>query len=128
MANNKLLTSKALPIGAPRMPARRNSATNDNAAASAHTTVDNRETGMPSMLARSLRSADARTATPIRVRLRNSATSTITIGATISATKSFDSKRNGPISSFHGNICGKRCEAAFLPHQRGTKMPSSTRT
>ena len=54
----------AYPTGTPMMPLRKNRATNDIAAAIPHTRVFNLLTGMPSIAARSPRSALARTARP----------------------------------------------------------------
>jgi hypothetical protein len=53
--------------GRPTMPARRKMPTNESSAATAHTTVCSRCTGTPRRLARSARSALARTAMPTDV-------------------------------------------------------------
>ncbi len=87
----------AEPTGRPRMPARRNRATNASAAASAHTSTCSRWTGIPRVAARSARSALARMAVPARVRRRNSASATITTGATTRAMRSLADRMIGSI-------------------------------
>ncbi len=58
------LGPSTVPSGSPTVPARRNIATYANTLAMTHTTVWSRLTGMPSVAARSPRSADARIAVP----------------------------------------------------------------
>ena len=115
----------AVPSGMPRIPARRNSARNDRAAAIAHTSVESHATGMPSISARSLRSADPRMAVPSRVVPRNTATATIASGATISAIRSLADRMNVPIVSFQSTGGGMRCEAALSSHICGTSSAST---
>ena len=64
--------------GRPRIEARKNTPMNDMPAAIAHTRVLSRFTGMPSVAARSERSALARTAMPISLRRRKSPSPTST--------------------------------------------------
>ena len=103
----------AAPRGTPRMPARRNNARNDRPAAIAHTSVDSQATGMPSINARSLRSADPRIAVPIRVDPRNTATPIMASGATISAMRSLADRMKEPTVTFQSTGGGIRCDAAL---------------
>ena len=67
-----------------------------------HTRLWTRLTGMPSRLARSARSALARTTMPMSVRRRNSARATISSGATTSASTSLPRKICDPRVKFRG--------------------------
>ena len=116
----------AYPTGTPMIPLRRNSATNDIAAAIAHTNVFSRPTGMPSIAARSPRSALARMATPYRLRARNQATPTIISGATISAIRWFALRITWPTVSFQPTGGAMRSLARLRPHHRGIRMPITT--
>ncbi len=108
------------------MPARRKSARNDSPAAIAHTSVESQATGIPSINARSLRSAEPRIAVPSRVVPRNTATATMARGATISAIRSLADRMKVPIVTFQSTGGGMRCEAALSPHMRGTSRASTT--
>ena len=68
---------------------------NESTAATAHTTVCRRLTGIPSRLARSARSALARTAMPMLLKRSIKATPRRANGAMISATTSSAVKTNG---------------------------------
>ncbi len=118
----------AAPSGTPRIPARRNRARNDSAAAMPHTSVESHATGMPSISARSLRSAEPRMAVPSRVVPRKTATATMASGATISAIRSFADRMNVPMVSFQSTGGGMRCEAALSSHIWGTSRASTARS
>ena len=115
----------AAPSGTPRMPARRNSARKDSPAAIAQTSVESQATGMPSISARSLRSAEPRMAVPSRVVPRKTATAIMASGATISAIRSLADRMNVPIVTFQSTGGGMRCEAALLSHICGTSRAST---
>ena len=68
---------------------------NESTPATAHTTVCRRLTGIPSRLARSARSALARTAMPMLLKRSIRATPSRATGAMISATTSSAVKTNG---------------------------------
>ena len=79
---------RALPMGSPMTPARRMRATVASREATAQTTMLTRLTGTPRSEARSELSAQARTATPMWVRLRNQAKATIATGTAAMASRS----------------------------------------
>ena len=72
--------------GRPTTAVRKKTPRNESTAASTHTSASSRATGMPSMPARSERSAAARTATPAGVRRRNRLVPTRPARATSTAT------------------------------------------
>ena len=74
------VTRMALPSGTPSTVDCRKRARKDNAAAIIHTIVESRATGMPSIAARSPRSAAARTARPVLVAPRKRATAIMARG------------------------------------------------
>ena len=110
----------AEPTGRPRMPARRNRATNASAAASAHTSTCSRWTGIPRVAARSARSALARMAVPARVRRRNSASATITTGATTRAMRSLADRMIGSIVNVKSTGAAMRVATGRSPHRSGS--------
>ena len=122
------LTRIALPSGTPSTVACRNRARNDSPAASDHTIVDRRATGMPSIAARSPRSAAARTARPVWVAPRNRATPTIASGATMAAIRSLALSTTEPISNVQSNGAAMRSDAALRPQSRGVMIASTTRS
>ena len=119
------LRLSAEPIGTPRMPASRKRARNESPAAIAQTNVDNQLTGIPSMRARSARSAAPRTAMPTRARARNHATAAIASGATINAIRSLALRMKLPMVSRQSTGGSMRCDATVSPHMRGTRIAST---
>ena len=119
MAGTSAVAPIAVPHGTPRMPARRNRAMNESRLATTHVSVANRLTGMPSMAARSDRSAVARIAVPSRVRSRKKATAAIANGATTRARRSLAPSTNVPIVTVASNGAGIRCDVGRWPHSRG---------
>ncbi len=91
--------------GRPRIEARKNTPMNDMPAVIAHTSVLRRFTGMPSVAARSERSALARTAMPISVRRRNNPSPTSTASTTSTDTTSSEWNSSVPTVNWrcHGN-------------------------
>ena len=112
-----------VPSESPTIPARRNTARNASNDANIHTTECTRRTGMPSSAARSASSAQARMATPRRVR-RNSASPTNASGITTSATTSFPPKVNGSTVNERSNGAGKLCGGRPTPNHPGRSNPS----
>ncbi len=93
-----------------------------------HTSVESHATGMPSISARSLRSAEPRMAVPSRVVPRKTATASMASGATISAIRSFADRMNVPMVSFQSTGGGMRCDAALSSHIWGTSRASTARS
>jgi hypothetical protein len=119
-ALSSVVSPTGVPSGRPSMPARRYRARNASAAASDHTQVCSRPTGMPSSEARSARSAAARTAMPTLVNRRNAATSSIASGASTQATGKSASKMNGLTWSCHVIGTAMLLVSGVLPHRRGS--------
>ena len=101
---------------------------NDSNAAIPHTTVFSRAVGIPSIAARSVRSAVALIAVPSRLRLRNHATPAMQIGPTIRAIRWLALRITGPIVHVQSSGGAIRSLARLRPHQRGTRIPSTTRS
>jgi hypothetical protein len=88
--------------------------------------VFSRPTGIPSIAARSPRSALARIATPYLLRARNQATPVIITGAAIKASRWLAVNTTWPIVNFQANGGAIRSLARLRPHHRGIKMPTTT--
>ena len=102
---------------------------NERAAASDHTSVWVRRTGMPSIPARSARSALARMAMPTSVKRRNGARATSTTGATISARRSLLSKSCEPSVRWRSKGAATvRSAKVSVPHRRGSRSPPTMRS
>ena len=112
------------PIGRPTAPARRNMPRNASSEATTHTTVCSRFTGMPSVKARSARSADPRIATPTRERCRNSAMAKRQMGTTIIVSTSLALKLVPPISKLASNGGASRVPNDWSPKARGRNSPA----
>ena len=108
-------------------PAVRQTDTNDSTAARVQTWASSRRTGMPSSEARSGRSAAARTAVPVSVRRRNSASPPIISGATTSAIRSFASKLTCPTLKLSSKGGGSVRIAGPSPHARGRSSAQKPR-
>ena len=120
------LIRSALPSGTPSTPLCSQRARNESPAASDQTIVDSRPTGMPSIAARSPRSAAARIARPVRVAPRNQATNAIAAGATIAATRSLALSTTPSTSKRQSRGTEIRSAANSRPHSRGVTIASAT--
>ena len=120
------LIRSALPRGTPSTPLCSQRARNESPAASDQTIVDSRLTGIPSIAARSPRSAAARIAKPVRVAPRNQATNAIAAGATIAATRSLAFSTTPSTSKRQSRGTEIRSAANSRPHSRGVTIASAT--
>ncbi len=83
---------------------------NESRLAMTQVSVASQLTGMPSMAARSDRSAAARIAMPTRVRSRKNATAAIASGAVTRAIRSLAPSTNVPIVTVASKGAGIRCD------------------
>jgi hypothetical protein len=113
------------PSGTPTTPARRNTATNASPAATIHTTICTRRTGMPSRLARSALSALARTAMPMSVNRKNAASAAMHSPTANMATMSLPPNTTGAISNSSPNGDGNDVGADSTSKTRGNASLAS---
>ena len=116
--------------GRPMMPARRKMAMNAMSAATDHTRVCSRLTGMPRSAARSALSALALIAMPTLLMRKNIARPSSVKGATIMAITSFASNTTVPIVSSMSNGGARRCPRSgkSSPQARGSRIASPPRS
>ena len=112
------------PMGRPTAPARRNMARKASTDATTQTTVWSRLTGMPSVKARSARSAAPTMAMPIVDRCRNSARASRHTGTTIMVKMSLALNVTPPKTKLASNGCGRRVPNDWSPKARGRNSPA----
>ena len=112
------------PIGRPTAPARRNMARNASTEATTHTTVCRRLTGMPSVKARSARSAAPTMAMPMVERWRNRASASRHTGTTIIVRMSLALNVTPPKTQLASNGWGRRVPNDWSPKARGRNSPA----
>ena len=120
---------RTVPIGSPTELARSHIARKARSVATVHTTVCRRRTGMPSVLARSARSALARTAVPASLRRSQSASAMKATGMRIIAMMSLPEKTVPLTSKLAEKGASSRVWAkASLPNAwgRNSAAPVST--
>ena len=117
-----------MPNGRLATPAVSTTEKNDSTAAPVQTWASSRRTGMPSRAARSARSADARTATPVSVNLSTDATTASSTGATTRAITSLASKTTPPSSTRSSNGVGSERTAGPSPHRSGRASAAKAST
>ena len=105
-ARNRIAGPSTSPRGKPTMPARKYTARNAKTVASTHTTVWRRRTGMPSVAARSARSAPPRIAMPMSLNRRKSPSAANRSGIATIATMSAPRKMIGSIVKCASNGAG----------------------
>jgi hypothetical protein len=116
------------PIGSPTAPARRNMARKARTDATVHTTVCSRRTGMPSVDARSARSAAPTMAMPTIERLKNAASATSTAGTTSMVSTSLALKIVPPSSKSHPTGGLSRVSNPSSPNARGSSSAAAVST